>query len=186
MKAAIIAIFSCLAIAGFAATPAVGPWSEVAQGIRGRLAVDFGPDLAGAEMAVVYLEIQNVSDVANPKELWFDPGRSLVEWNLQDEQGRKIPKPGGIVASIMMMGPYWITLPHDATLRFRASVSGYGIQPNGGIAFQLPGAFWQVARQPGVTYELSATFVSSPPKGDIRHAWRGRLLLPSVKIPDRK
>jgi len=173
------------AIATAANADQKGAWSEAVNGVRARLVIGFDPDFAGTEMATVHLEIQNVSDVADPKEIWFDPDRCFVGWQLRDETGKAVPRPGAMVASIITMGPYWITLPYDSTLRLRISVSGYGIRPDGGIALQLPGAFWQVPRRADGRYELSVKFVGSAPKDDARRAWHGTLVLPSVRVQDK-
>ena len=77
-------------------------------------------------------------------------------------------------------------LPFDSTLRFRMSVSGYGIIPNGSIALQLPsGFFWQVPRKKEGGYYLSAVFSSIPAKEERRCAWKGTLVLPAVTLPPR-
>ncbi|HWA28708.1 MAG TPA: hypothetical protein VG734_23865 [Lacunisphaera sp.] len=186
MKTLSGALFCLLATLALPANPAPEEWSKVENGIRGRLVIMFDPDFAGTEMPVVYLELQNVSDVANPKEIWLDPHRNFSAWNLRDETGAAVPRNQAVDASIITMGPYWITLPYDSILRFRVSVSGYGIKPNGGMAFQLPGAFWQVPRRPGGGYDLSATFKSAPTEKDQRGAWTGTLVLPAVRVPARK
>ena len=157
--------------------------SEPVDGVRGRLVIGYDPSLAGAEMAVVYLELQNVSDVGNPKDLWFN--EDLFKWRLVDETGAPAPEPHGLVASIMSLRPYWIVLPHDSTLRFRVSVSGYGIMPNGGIAFQLPGRFWQVPRRKAGSYHLSATFTVSHVRENDRQVWNGTLILPKIQVPEK-
>jgi hypothetical protein len=164
--------------------PANEAWSETVDGIRGRLVISYGPDFGGAEMAVVYLEIQNVSDSADPKNVGFDEDRQF-KWQLFDERGELVRDDHGIAASIMVPGPYWIVLPHDSTLRFRVSVSGYGISPGGGVALQLPGAFWQVQRKKEGAYFLSATFASVMAKEERRRAWKGVLVLPRVQLPPR-
>ena len=41
-------------------------------GLRGRLLFAPGDVVNGTRMAVVYLEFQNVSDVGNPMEIYYD------------------------------------------------------------------------------------------------------------------
>ena len=185
MKTSALALFVGLTAIAFAANPEQkGAWSEAVNGVRARLVIGFDPDFVGAEMAVVQLEIQNVSAVANPKEIWLDPNRCFVWWQLRDETGNAVPRPMSVFSG-KAVGPYWVTLPHDSIMRLLISVNGYGIKPNGGIALQLPGAFWQVPRRPGGRYELSAKFVGSTPKDDTRRVWQGMLVLPSVRVPDK-
>jgi hypothetical protein len=169
-------------IAASDSRPPKEAWSEMVDGIRGRLVIDHGPDFGGAEMTVVYLEIQNVSDSADAKNVCFDEDHQF-KWQLVDERGELVRDEHGIAASIMVPGPYWIVLPYDSTLRFRVSVSGYGISPEGGVALQLPGAFWQVQRKREGAYFLSATFASVMAKEERRHAWKGVLVLPKVQLP---
>jgi len=138
-------------------------------------------------MAVVYLELQNVSDRATPKEICIDQNLPhQFVWRLQDEKGVHQPESATAASIFISTQPCWLTLPFDSTVRFRVSVSGYGIKPDGGIAFQLLGSFWQVPRKKEGAYYLSATFSSPPDKPEGRHAWIGQLKLPKVRVPERQ
>ena len=138
MKTAALALLAATAL-GAAESPQA-QWSEIVDGLRGRLVIEYGPDLEGAEIALVYLELQNVSDSAGIKDLWFDETHQF-KWQLQDEKGKQVPRTYPPASIFTDLG-HWMILPFDSTLRFRVSVSGYGIIPNGGVALQLPSGFF--------------------------------------------
>jgi hypothetical protein len=189
MKTAFLSMLLCTATMAFGAASQAGAWSDAVDGIRGRLSIDHAPDFNGAEILVVFLEFQNTSDTGNPRRVWFAPGGGQFKWELLDGDGSRIPESASF-ASIMIPPAYWITLPYDSTLRFRVSVSGYGIG-RGGFVLQL-GRFWQIQRKPGSRYFLNATFSSSAPKEEeskaewIGEFWKGTITLPAIEIPEQR
>jgi hypothetical protein len=154
------------------APPALPPtvWSPTVDGIRGRLIVERGPEFYGADLAVVYLEIQNLTNLLEPRQIFFDTSGLQFKWSLSDAAGAKVPQTPTALSSLTPY-PYWIALPCNSTLRFQVSIGGYGINPNiGGIALQLPGfsAFWQVPRNQERPLFLSATFTNPAPPDPYR------------------
>ena len=80
--------------------------------------------------------------------------------------------------------PFWIMLPYDSTLRFRVSVSGYGVPKDAGLLIGMQSGDWLVPQ--GLTDEffLSVSFTSSPPESaDHLHPWTGVLQVPKLKLP---
>jgi hypothetical protein len=184
MKITVLALLFATALTAAEAPPSPVEWSDPVDGLRGRLVIEYGPDFEGAEIALVYLELQNVSDSAGIKDLWFDETHQF-KWQLQDEKGNPVPRTYPPMSVFSDLG-HWMGLPFDSTLRFRVSVSGYGIIPNGGIALQLPsGFFWQVPRKKEGSYYLSATFSSVPAKEERKRSWKGTLVLPKVMLPPK-
>jgi len=121
----------------------VGAWSRPVDGLRGRLLATRGKDFVGTRMVDVYLELQNVSDVGNPMEVYFDDQRSLNS-RVLDVDGKPLKQPP-TAASIVSPGPYWLVVPWDGTLRFRVSVSGYGIYRESGTDIPMASGNWVIA-----------------------------------------
>ncbi len=143
----------------------------------------------GTRLAVVYLELQNVSDVLNPLLVDFHPPR----FDLVDVTGKSIPQ-SPVAASIMTISNYTLLLPFDSALRFRVSVNGYGISKDSGIAFQLESGFWVVSADTREDRFLTGSFVvpelastdSEGRRKDVERGnrvWRGTLNLPKLKVP---
>lgn len=159
-----------------------GEWSAPVDGLRGRLLFGEGEKFNGTRMALIYLELQNVSDVGNPMEVYFDIDRGL-DCELLDGSGKSIPKAGS-PASITTPPSYWITLPHDSILRFRVSVTGYGIPKDGGLSIGMMSGDWRIPANTRGDYFLTTPFSVSPPKEQSHsRPWKGVLKLPKLKIP---
>jgi hypothetical protein len=129
------------------------------------------------------LELQNISGVGNPMEIYFDTMHSQLHFQLTDINNNPI-KDSPSPLDQMTPDSYWINLPHDSTLRFRVSWNGYGIPKDTGLAIGVPEHFWIIPANSTNNYFLSASFDVSPPNNkDHIHAWKGGLVLPNVKIP---
>jgi hypothetical protein len=164
-----------------AADEQTGEWSMPVNGLKGRLIAKEDKPFMGTKMVAVYMELANVSDVGNPLEFYFDPTASIVS-NVVDEKGEDVAQPPN-AASIASPGPYWLAVPWDGLLRFRASVSGYGIYKNSGTDVQMMSGNWLIKPADKQNYYLQAKLVSRPPAADKRRSWSGELQLPRVLIP---
>jgi dienelactone hydrolase len=159
-----------------------GDWSEPLAGLRGRLHFGEGEKFNGTRMAIIYLELQNVSDVGNPMEVYFNIHNALP-CDVFDGDGKPVAQAGS-PASIQTPLPYWISLPHDSSLRFRVSVTGYGVPRDGGLQIGMMAGDWRLPAGSQGDYFLAARFIVSPPKDPNRpHPWKGVLVLPRVKVP---
>jgi hypothetical protein len=159
-----------------------GDWSAPVDGLRGRLHYGEGETVNGTRMALIYLELQNVSDLGNPMEIYFDIDRAL-QADLLDASGKSLPQSGSS-ADITNPPSYWISLPHDSTLRFRVSVTGYGIPKDGGLSIGLMSGDWRIPYNSRDDRFLSASLSVNPPKDHVHtHPWKGDLKLPRLKIP---
>jgi len=157
-------------------------WSEPVRGLRGRLVYGEGEKFVGARMALIYLELQNVSDLGNPMQIYFNIDVA-VPCELLDGTGKVIPTSGS-PADIESPEHYWISLPHDSSLKFRVSVTGYGVQPNGGLHIGMMAGDWRIPVGSRDERYLSARFSVTPPQEQGRvNVWKGELKLPPLKIP---
>src|SRR3954471_12211503 len=134
----------------------VGAWSNTVNGLRGRLLAAPGEVFEGTRMVDVYLELRNVSDVGNPMDVYFDQFRSITS-SVADAEGKALKQPPN-AASIASPGPFWLSIPWDGTLRFRLSVSGYGIYKNSGTDIPMNSGNWVIAPGDKKQYFLQADF----------------------------
>ena len=190
MKTLLSTIFvsaNCLCFAGSVIEPiTIGDWSEPTNGLRGRLLFSEDAKFNGTEMGVVYLELQNVADVGNPMEIYYDIDHAL-HCQIADASDKPFHQPEMMAADIMSPFPYWIALPHDSILRFRVSVTGYGIPKDGGLTIGLMSDEWLIPPTLQTDLFLSGSFNVNPPQDkDHIHAWKGAVKLPPVKIPAKK
>ena len=166
-----------------AGEPETGEWSEPVGGVQGRLTITEDPELNGTKILAVYLELRNVSDVGTPLEIYFDPHQS-TQCRLLDAKGQSLENATGLAASILTPFPFWLTLPYDSSLRFRISVSGYGVSKDAGSLIPLLCGPWVI--EPGAEGEraLEVTLIGKAPKEEPdRRVWKGTLKLPKVKVP---
>ncbi len=180
-------IFLCVVVAltsipSYAKKQEIGAWSETTNGIQGRLVATEDPEFNGTKMVAIYLELRNISHAANPLEIYYEPIKS-IESRIVDAANKpvaKYPSP----ASIGLTPPFWLVLPFDSTLRFRVSVSGYGVPQNGGTNIQMMSGNWLMKADDERDYFLEAAFVSQMAKLDSgRRVWQGTIKLPKVRIP---
>jgi hypothetical protein len=157
-----------------------GAWSETVNGLRGRLLTTRGKDFVGTHIVDVYLELKNVSDVGNPMEIYFDQFGSLKS-DVTDVGGKPLKQPPN-AASIASPGPFWLSIPWDGALRFRVSLSGYGIYKNSGTDIGMNSGNWVISPGDRKQYFLQSDFTAAP-TSDKRRAWTGTLHLPKVLIP---
>lgn len=158
----------------------IGAWSATINGLRGRLLAAPGEVFERTRMIDVYLELKNVSDVGNPLEIYFDEFDSLKS-TVIDADGKALKEPPN-AASIASPGPFWLSIPWDGTLRFRVSVSGYGIYKNSGVDIPMSSGNWVIAASDKKEYFLAVDFHAARTT-DKRRAWEGTLHLPKVLIP---
>ncbi len=176
---AVIAIVVVASFQLYAQDEEIGEWSETVNGIKGRLITGYDSDFNGTKMLAVYLELRNVSN--RSWEIYFDLDKS-IESNVVDGVNKPVaehPAP----ASIMAGTPPWLVLPFDSALRFRVSVSGYGVPKNGGTNVQMMSGNWVIKPSEEKRYSIEATFRSAPRKMDIGRSWQGEIELPKVLIP---
>ena len=170
------------ALSSYAATPESGAWSEPVNGVQGRLITSGGQPFNGTRIVALYLELRNVSNIADAIEIYFDPIHTF-KCQLLGADNKPVAT-AGLPASIMVPHPFWLILPYDSSLRFRISVSGYGIPRNERALIPLECGDWVIKSGDVSDYELEVTFLVNPPKVDIdRRVWKGTMKLPKVKIP---
>lgn len=192
-------LFSCFALSflpaiGFTAPvnkpaylPKAGAWSQVVDGLQGRLLVKSGGKINGTNIPDIYLELRNVANLMNPVDVYYGNGEGL-RMEVTDSRNKKIAPDTSYYFDAVMTPPYGIVLPHDSSLRFLVSVAGYGIPKNIGI-------FLEIGTRPGIDgpivlpnnahggYFLQGTFTAmAVKKSGSQGEWHGTLNLPKVNL----
>jgi hypothetical protein len=153
MRRLLLAILT-VATAISATAPSHEEWTDVVGDIRARLVVVYHPDIAQAQRALIFLELQNFGP---SKEVWLNRGVNL-RWKCVDERGVSVypDEPG-----LQRQQVDFVVLPPDSILRFRVR---------------------EIPRKQHGRYALGAELVSYPPEGKFASAWRGHLVLPTVEV----
>lgn len=159
-------------------------WSRPEGGLRGRLVLGEEANVNGTRACLVYLELQNVSDVGSPMEIYFD--YHAVRGEVFDPAGQGVGQ-SGAPANVITPLPFWIMLPNDSTLRLRVSVTGYVVPKDAGLSIGLASGHWLLSTALPGDYSLSASFLANPPGDKMHlHPWTGVLKLPKLPIPVRR
>jgi hypothetical protein len=159
-------------------------WSKPDKGLRARLSV-VSPSKADSPFCRVFIELENVDDVAGQKRIRFSPDKLTLR--VSDKHGKELPIANGPYDGIT---PLWetIALPYAGTLKFQISFPGLGYQPTKDKVIVDVGSdkAW-VIPQDGAQYYLSGSLMIEKEKTDHRYRdWSGKLELPQVEIPKAK
>jgi len=153
--------------------------------LEGRSRAYAGPD---AEV-LVYVEIENTNSAwGEPLRVYFDPSQGLNFEVLDADQKPVPPSPTG--GSGGDVGPCWLTIPYDGSVRLRANPGGWGRGKDTALVLPLrpmQGQYWRLS--PEQDYYLTGSLKISPPTdNDIEHIddWRGELTFPKTKIAAEK
>jgi beta-lactamase regulating signal transducer with metallopeptidase domain len=161
-----------------------GKWSEAVNGLQGRLLIAKGRTVDGIWWPDVYLELRNVSDGANPLEVYWKAYNDL-KCSLVDEKG-KPPVPPPILRKMVMVmrapDGLWLALPMGSTLKLRVSLPSHAAHKDSKARIRVPGGPWAIARDKHGPHFLSGTFTPEPPDKPRRGAWKGTLKFPSVQV----
>jgi len=171
---------------------AAGDWSALVRAdesepfLRGRLLVyDAIQGKSVADHTRIYLELQDVSTNG-----WYGPieiycfGTNL-DFELQDGRGKSIPGQGMSTFGFSL-APCWVTLPCDATVRFRADDCCGGLDPKpNGLEIITANKCWVIPPNATNDFYLTCSFTPSADHPSPLHyiVWHGTLNLPPVKIP---
>jgi hypothetical protein len=158
-------------------------WSAERNGLRGRLAMRRSHVFNGTGIVVTYLELDNVSEVANPLLLPIDG--SALTFRVVDEGGREMPVNVGIFSGLQVKLPE-LVLPHEGTLRYRIGPRGYGVPGDMAALVDVgPNFGWAIPKD-GKAYYLTGVLSIAERKVDGEgHGlrWHGTVDLPPVRIP---
>lgn len=179
----------CASAVGFVtekAAPVVATedlWSKPDGGIRGRLVVETGAPFNGTSQVQVYLELQNVSDVAN--SIHITPARSM-SFDVVDAKGNVVKPDAGMSLDVSTPDDrFGLVLPHQSTMRFLVSVTGIGVPKDKKWQVSLPheSSFrsWVIERTDGNSYFLGGTFKATAER-QVGRTWAVDLSLPKVAV----
>jgi hypothetical protein len=156
-------------------------WSSPVNGLQGRLLVSAGEGTS-PRIVRIDLELQNVSNVGSPMELYWDID-AVLSFSLADEEGKEI-ETTPTAASIRRAAPYWLMLPMDSTLRTNLTTHGYGIEPKPGVFIGLPNMMaWQIDATDKRRRRIHGVLTATATTAADGREWKGTLDLPLVEIP---
>jgi len=167
------------------------PVSDEIWTLRGRLLVSHPPTQTEPAKSLelwngarVYLELQNVSDVTDPVEI-FIPGYLPMNCEMRDGHDQLLV---GQEVWQLPDGPrppqFTVTLPGDSILRLPANTL-IATRKADVWVIGLPQRSWELQTGGTNEYYLSATFspLTNHPSALNYHVWQGTLKLPKVRIP---
>src|SRR5438034_1287839 len=125
LRQLLISIFISLILSPCLCAEEVGEWSEVVHGVQGRLIVKEDKVYAGTKLIAVYMELRNATNILGTIDAYYDC--NTLKTVVVDSKGDVVSKPETADMSVFEPLPMWVVLPYDSSLRFRVSVSGYGI-----------------------------------------------------------
>jgi hypothetical protein len=174
--------FVCSVIAALAVAPSDAKWSEPVSGLRGRLIVERAKE-PDSPFCRVFIELENVDDVAGQKRIRFQLER--LSLRVVDKDGKALPPPTEVHYDGSK--PNWepIALPMEGAIKFRVSFAGLGYRPNVDTTIvDIDGTQVWVIPQTGGPYYLSGSFTIAKEKGDRTYSdWSGTLNFPNAEIP---
>ena len=155
--------------------------------LEGRSRAYAGP---GNEV-LLYLELENANSAwGAPLRVHFDAAKGL-QFDVVDADGKPVP-PSPTFGSGGDVGPGWITIPYDSTVRLRANPGGWGKPADAALALPLrpmQGRYWLFRESPANDCFLKGNLTISPPSEDTiehRDDWRGTLEFPAKKLVFKK
>jgi len=155
-------------------------WSQPVERLRARLRV-LPSDESGSPFCRVFIEFQNVGDVAGQIKIRFNPDKLTLKIADQNEQAlpyAQEPYDG--------ISPNWetISLPWSGMIRFQISFPGSGHMPSDRVMVDVGDSNVWVIPQDGLTYYLSGRLLIEPKESDPPNEyWSGTLDLPKAEIP---
>ncbi len=199
----------CLLVAGtyiHAAEPpkviAEGEWSKPVDdnngyALRGRLVLCEKPAGGDLREVAVYVELQDASEaIGMGLQIFCEMGKTDfrpeykggLQCEMHDKDKRVVPHTDYAFGGATPKSE-WVKLPSDATIRVRATPFGVARAKEMGITPDL-GKLWVIKDGDPNEYFLSGAFTVAPAdKGlekDGGHIWRGEIVLPPVRIKNKR
>ena len=160
-----------------AAEPDAG-WSKPSNGLQARWAFANTEGYNGTPYIVTYLELRNVSHIANVLEV---PLRiESIAFELRDETGKVVPPSNGPFDG-MSVDLGMLRLPYDSTLRFNIASRGAGVMKDQAALLDLGwSSNWTFTPGDKHSYSLTAKFTIDKSEDRI---WAGTVEMPATPLP---
>jgi hypothetical protein len=152
-------------------------WSKAVNGLQARLGFASKETLNGTPIITTYLELRNVSEVANVMEIPLD--LEEIEFTVTDASGKEVrPSNGPFDGTSVELGV--LRLPFDSSLRFNIASRGAGVpKDQGGLLDLGPSANWVFKRGEDQDYFLATKFVV---EASAEGRWSGTIAIPRTRI----
>jgi len=166
-----------------AASETMGAWSPAVGGLRGRWIAKAVKDSRGTPQLRLDVELENVTGVAGPIEIWWGDFGETLRLTLEDEAGVDQKQPSLMAGSVMVSAPFWLPVTGNA-MRICVTKGAYEY-PQPGHKVLRPVAFqsWDIPiERTGHLYLRGRLRPAHSPPGGHR-SWSGALELPRVLVP---
>ena len=154
-------------------------WSEIVNGLRGRLSLKRWKISNGSCIIATYLELKNENAT-----LLLTKTPENMKFRVTDKDGKEIEVVRTMSFNGWSGGTPQLVLPHASSIRVRIGPTGHGIGRD--LAAHLDLGIDNYWALPTGEYYLSAVLeIERKPKraNDVGNPWHGRIELPPVLIP---
>ncbi|MCP3901104.1 MAG: hypothetical protein GY707_15475, partial [Desulfobacteraceae bacterium] len=123
-------------------------WSKPVNGLQARIIFKYNENMIFNDTPVItaYLELQNVSDIANPLKIKWSNGDN-IHFNLIDDEGRGVPPSSGLPYNELSPILEELILPHGSTLKFIISHHGAGVPKSEKVVIDFGSSYVWVIKQ---------------------------------------
>jgi hypothetical protein len=155
-------------------------WSPVVEGVRGRLIATSAQD-AGRPQIRLDLELENVTDLGTPIEIWWTNWSAMLDLSLEDSTGTVLPRLG-LAGNEAGPPPFWLALLRHGSMRAMITKHAFEYVSNDRLLLR-PTTFqgWALADRTSPLY-LRGTLTPKPSPQPRDRAWRGPLAFPRVRV----
>ena len=164
---------------GSTANPDDDGWSKPIRGVEARISLVERPKVNGTRSIVPYLELRNVSDVANP--IHVACGRDHVKFELTDSEGKVVREGWTLGRSGPHADPGTITLPFDSSIRIGMHCTNWGVPKDAAGMIATDSGAWILQPEEKGSVFLRVT-INNVAEGKSRQNWRGSLISPLKKV----
>jgi hypothetical protein len=178
----LIALAACLL-----AAPPEPAWSAPVNGLVGRVEFERKGEKEGTPKLIPYLVLKNVTDTIGTVDIYLDHGN--LDLKLVDAKGTEIKGANSGVngRNGFVARPFWLQLPYDSTIRMNASIEGYFTPGKGELLIEADSGLLFVPKgYTGAVFATGTFTVDKTPVEARNFIWKGKLVLPRVKLYDGK
>jgi len=160
-------------------------WSTPVNGVAVRISLVERPEVNGTRKIAPYLELRNVSDVANPIQI--PCGRDHVKFELVDSKGKIVRD--GSSSFVSRSGPHvdpgTIVLPFDSSIRIGMHCTNWGVPKDAAAMVGTDSGAWILKPEENGAVFLRVT-ISNDADVKLRRLWHGLLVAPPAKLSWRE
>ncbi len=155
-------------------------WSEAVGGLEARVTLVEKGRINGTRSIVPYLELRNVSDLAEPLKVRCD--RRHVKFELVNADGEVVDEGWLLARSGPHADPGTVSLPLDSSMRIGMYCSNWGVPKDAAAMIATDSGAWVLQPRDKGKVLLRATIKGEEVKGDPDRTWHGEIVTPAVRV----